>query len=151
MSRLFAIALYMIAGALSAGTSTTVALPRFELYDSANQLVEPKPKTWEECATRAQAVGGWTCVMRQKFTTVGTCDDVPKPEWPMVVNAEGFTVLPELRASDDGMTTEEQGYVPAPYPACWVLGWVPYTGDWHAPDLGTVHEPVYRPGEEPKP
>lgn len=73
------------------------------------------------------------------FDKVGTCDDVPKPEFKLVLDAQGFLLLPKLKveAKPDGSwgPTMEEGYVKGEYPNCWVLGLVPYTGEWRAPEL----------------
>lgn len=79
------------------------------------------------------------------------CGSVLQPPWPPLKDAEGRTILPPLMASEDGLTTWERGYVRDPVGVnCWVLGWIPYTKIVRAPDLPSVHEPVYRPGEEPQ-
>lgn len=81
-----------------------------------------------------------------------TCDSVPKPVWPAMYETDGAN-QPGIKPTDDWMGTLEEGYVKGTwiYPDCWVKGWVPYTKIVRAPDLPSVHEPVYRPGEEPKP
>lgn len=97
-------------------------------------------KSHEECvaAVKELGIGAQKCKEVTIITVEGTCDDVPKPEFKLVLNAEGFLVLPELKVEQlaDGSwgPTMEQGYVAAPYPDCWKLGLVPFTGDWHAPD-----------------
>lgn len=99
----------------------------------------PAFKTKEECvaAATARGAGDYTCEYTTTLKVEATCTD-PKPEIKAVVNAEGFLVLPELKvdalANGEWGPTQEQGYVAAPYPTCWTLGWVPYSGEWHAPD-----------------
>lgn len=96
--------------------------------------------THEECiaAAKVAGVGSYKCKDVTSVTIEATCDDVPKPAIKAVVDADGVLVLPELKveAQADGewTPTQEQGFVSAPYPACWTLGWVPYTGEWRAPD-----------------
>jgi hypothetical protein len=133
-----------------AGLITTEGPPSFELHRADKSLVTPWPKTEAECVARAAAsIGEWQCVIRRNFTTVGTCADVPMPEWPVQLTPEGFLIRPALKVEElpDGSwgPTQEEGYVPAPFPECWVLGWVPYTGAWHAPEPEGVHEPVCQP------
>lgn len=79
-----------------------------------------------------------------------TCDTVAKPTWPDMYETNGANE-PGIKPTDDWMGTLEEGYVKSTwiYPDCWVKGWVPYTKIKRAPDLPSVHEPVYRPGEEP--
>lgn len=106
--------------------------------------------TLEACAAAIGVSGDYRCDQSVAVKAVGSCA-VLAPEFPTRVNAEGFTeqpgiVVKELPDGSWGPSLEE-GYVLEPYPKCWVVGLVPYTGKWNAPDLGTVHEPVIWPAE----
>lgn len=150
MKRLFIFALAAAASIAHAGTTTTEGAPSFELHAMpANTIVSPWPKTEQECVDKAKAsLGHWQCVTRRNFDTVGTCADVPKPAFPVKVDADGFLLKPALRVPVDEKgnwgATEMEGFVAAPYPACWVMGWVPYVPEVE-PDHGTVDEPVCKP------
>lgn len=86
-----------------------------------------------------------------------TCANVPMPSWPVEFDENHSQIQPEVRAvpGPEGLwnASEEQAFVPAQTPVypdhCWEIGWVPHTKIKHAPDLPSVQEPVYRPGEEP--
>lgn len=90
-------------------------------------------------------------------TSTGTCADVAKPEWPVTFDENNFQIQPPVRAvpgrNNLWDASEERDFVPARNPVypdhCWELGWVPHTKIRHAPDLPSVHEPVYRQGEGP--
>lgn len=106
--------------------------------------------THAECVA-ALPLGRGTCSAVTNVEKVGVCDE-PAPVDPPRYDANGLQILPELVVSGDWATTTEAGYVAGPaYPDCWVMGWVPYTGDWHAPEGPPVMEPVYPPGEAPPP
>lgn len=132
-----------------AALATTEGPPSFELHKMPeNTIVAPWPKTEQECMDRAKASEGkWQCVTRRNLETVGNCSDVPKPTFPVVVK-DGFVQKPALRvpvdANGNWLETEMEGYVAAPYPTCWAMGWVPYVPEIE-PDHGTVDEPTGRP------
>lgn len=132
---------------LFAGLVTTASPPRYELYDSANVLVT-KPASWEECSTRAAAIGGWTCVMRQKFVTVGVCNDVPKP----VPEPPQDSLEAVQDPNDDNVWRNMvPGWVPADYAeGCWKVGQVELKYDPEAPTDEPVHEPVCHPEVYPE-
>lgn len=99
-----------------------------------------KYPTHDACvaAAKAAGVGVYKCKDVTSVTIEATCEDVPRPELKAVLDADGVLVLPELKveaiANGEWGPTEEQGFVSAPYPACWTLGWVPYTGTWASPE-----------------
>ena len=142
--------------AVQAVLSTTEVTPSYELHDRTlpnSPIVTPAPANEAECLSRAAAnVGRWQCVTRRNFVTTSTCNPTP-PEMPVVVDTEGRMVLPGLyvEALPDGSwgPTMEDGYVHSPTwpsgPQCWVMGKVPYTGSWHAPEGPPVQEPVNWP------
>lgn len=130
---------------------TTAGAPSFELHVTKdNSMVKGEwPKSAEECAARAAAsIGEWSCVTRVKYTTVGACEPTA-PEIKLQTNAEGFLVQPGIVVGelDDGSwgPTQEEGYMLNPYPACWVMGLIPYTGKWIAEEGPPVMEPVCAP------
>lgn len=96
--------------------------------------------TYDACKAAAIAAGAgdYKCKDVTSLKVETTCEDVSKPEFKVVVGADGLLVLPELKVDPlpDGSwgPTQEQGFIAAPYPTCWTLAWVPYTGEWHAPD-----------------
>lgn len=125
--------------AVFAGTTVTVTSETWELRDGESHVLSKGYRTRTECETAGRtSPARYRCIGSVAFTVVGTCDDVPKPEMNLVTDAGGFLVLPKIKVTEnaDGTwgPTMEEGYVPAPYPACWVLGLVPYTGRWRAPE-----------------
>lgn len=135
----------LIATATLAGTTATVTSETWELRDGDSHPISKGYKTYKDCDTAGKALPGkYLCLGRVGFTVVGVCDDVPKPEIKLVLDAQGFLVLPKLKVTEnpDGTwgPTMEEGYVKGEYPNCWVLGLVPYTGEWHAPELPPTAE-----------
>lgn len=103
----------------------------------------------DACQDAAKAyVGKATCSDVFTFTTVGTCADVPQPAFPVKVNAEGYLEVPEIRVpvlanGTDWGPAEIQAMVQVPYPKCWDIGWVLYTGQEYTTDI--EGEPVMEP------
>lgn len=138
------------AGLALAGTVVTVTTPP-ATYSLSNAVGTPVAgakgfKSLQECTDAAPVPAlKYRCIPNPViFDKVGTCDDVPKPEVKLVLDAQGFLMLPKLKveAKPDGSwgPTMEEGYVKGTYPNCWVMGLVPYTGEWHAPDLPPTAE-----------
>ena len=146
--------LLCVAGVVLAGVVSTEAPPVYEVHLDDNTMQKGAwPATEAECVARAKALlPSGCCVVRRKFTNVGTCDDVPKPALPRELDAEGYVIKPPVRAkqlSDTDWLTEIQDYVPAPYPTCWVIGWREITEadvNDEASDL-LADEPVEWPAE----
>lgn len=146
------LALLLLTSAAFAGLSTTDGQVSYELHQMPSNAMVPGPWPISEadCIAKAKAsIGKWACVTRRNFETVGTCDDVPQPAFPVKVNAEGYLEVPEIRVpvlanGTDWGPAEIQAMVPAPYPACWQIGWVLYTGQEYTTDIegDPVMEPV---------
>jgi hypothetical protein len=122
--------LLCIAGIVMAGITSTEQPPQYliRLADKTYEQNKAVPKTREECLARAKAIIPLaSCVTIESFANAGTCADISKPVLQRELDADGFVVKPPIRgkepASGNDWTTEIQDYVPAPYPACWVLGW----------------------------
>lgn len=108
--------------------------------------------TLDECVAAAVAVGAGTFKCKD-VTTVrveATCEGVPRPEFKLLTNAEGFTVQPglvvELAANGvDWAPTKQEGFVKGPDWAkgvnCWVPGLVEYRGDPLAAEGPPTQEP----------
>lgn len=120
------------------------------LADKTYEQNKAAPKTHDECLTRAQAIiPAASCVTIESFANIGNCDGVAKPAIARELDADGYVVKPPIRGkqlTDTDWTTEIQDYVPAPYPACWVLGWREITendlNDEFSDELANSIEPV---------
>lgn len=132
---------------------TTEGAVSYELHQMPSNAMVPGPWPTSEadCLAKAKASAGkWACVTRRNFETVASCQK-DAPEIKLEKNAEGFLVQPGIvvEALPDGSwaPTKEEGYVLKPYPQCWVLGLVPYTGKWIAEEGPPVMEPICRPDD----
>lgn len=123
-----------------AGETVTYKPVTYALLGPTGTPISKGYATLELCVASAPIPAtDYRCTITHVFTKVGTCDDVPMPVVRVVVDAQGFLVLPELKveALPDGTwgPTMEQGFVRGPgYPNCWVPGLVPYKGTWAAPE-----------------
>lgn len=129
---IYLLALSALLGVANAGTTSTVVhnTSVFRPEGGATVTIHDKDgKTaLEQCVDMVKVtIGKSTCTDVYGYTTAGTCDDVPKPVIPRELDADGFVIKPPIRgkepAAGNDWTTEIWDYVPAPYPACWDLGW----------------------------
>lgn len=139
---------FLLASRVSDAGETVTSLPTsYELRDSASHAVSAtKYATLAECQSAAPVPAiKYRCVETVVFDKVGTCDDVPMPVMPTIVDANGFLVLPGIviEALPDGSwgPTKEEGFVKADYPICWVKGLVPYDGKFRAPEGPPIQDP----------
>lgn len=133
MNRFPALALVaMLTGVAVAGTTVSVVHNTAVFRPEGGTTVTIHDKdgktALEQCMDMAKAAPGKsTCTDVYGITATGTCDDVAKSTIPRTKDADGFTVQPPVRYKEsttgDLTDIEIQDYVPAPYPACWVLGW----------------------------
>lgn len=150
------LALLLCASSAFAGTTSTVVggISVFHPIDVPNAAAvtykDAAGKTAHDlCVAAANAyVGKATCSDVATYTTVASCSDVPKPAFPVKVDATGYLTVPDIRVQvlangTDWAPPEIQAMVPAPYPKCWDIGWVPYTGQEYTTD--TEGEPSMDP------
>jgi hypothetical protein len=102
--------------------------------------------TYDDCKAALVALGAGAtgkCKDVTALTVEATCEDVPMPIFPTVVDEHGFTVRPGVVVerkpdSEDWEPTKMEGFVKGPDWAlgknCWVPGLVPYDETYHAPD-----------------
>lgn len=112
--------------------------------------------TSDACTKAVTTAGELVCDQRIRITAVGACTK-EAPPFPVKVGADGFVEVPGIVVAEqsDGSwgPTMEQGYLPdvKPYPDCWVLGLVPWSGKWDAPDpeaeTSSTQEPVRQSDE----
>lgn len=154
---LMIMALVAVASAVHAGMVTTAKASGYALRDSQSKVIAAaaefnalpaEVRTQDACVAAATkiGVGDYRCTTATTVAVTANCDDVPKPEVHVVLNAAGFLERPGLKveAKSDGSwgPTMEEGYVPAPPPVCWVPGLVPYKGEWNAPEGPPKIEPT---------
>lgn len=146
----------MKAIALLLAISATVNTNTSILHDANDKTVTykttPAASAHDQCIQAASViVGKSTCTDVYGIVVVGTCDAAPK--FPVKVNADGYLEVPEMRIpvlanGTDWGPPEIQAMVPAPYPTCWQIGWVPYTGqEYTTDDVEPVMDPVAWPAE----
>lgn len=150
MKALALLTLLVVAGPVLADgeiiTKTTKA-SEWVLKRSSDSSILSRHATEEACVAALNLAGDFRCDKSISIKAVGACSPT-KPEFKIVLNKDGVLELPELKveALADGSwgPTLEQGYLPdvQPFPKCWVLGWVPYTGKWEAPEGPGVDEPT---------
>lgn len=86
--------------------------------------------TAELCQNAAPAPGKYRCDTSVQVEAVGVCS-ATAPAYPVVLDAQRHLIKPALQVlvAADGAwgPVQMEGYVKGPgYPACWVMGWVPY-------------------------
>jgi hypothetical protein len=153
--RLLAALLSLVAITAFADTAVVVVPGKWVLRDPADTSKDARYDTQALCEAAAKATltvsGTYQCNTSVTLKVTVTCP--AKPDLPRTLDADGYVIKPPMRAkqlTETDWTTELQDFVPAPAPACWVLGWREITqvdvDDDEYPDVAMV-EPVIWPGD----
>jgi hypothetical protein len=127
--------LFVVAALLAVAGSVAAAI-LVEREATIYSLDDATYATEAECLAAARAGLGAAprvCEIASRLVVTGNCSDVPMPA--LVSEARA------VRLSDIDWRTDVNRYVPAPYPNCWAVEWVPLTYSGTA-DTPQRHEPV---------
>lgn len=149
-----AVAALMVVSSVLAAEIVTQAPGPVLLHNAAGTKIGSYA-TMEECIKAAEIAPApgvkSSCRTVTYITKVAECDKVAPP-FPVKLSDDGqFVIAPAMQIvvlPGGEWQTQVQAMVPAPWPDCWVIGFVPYTGqdlDGGPPPLAEVPDDFWTP------